>query len=412
MKSSLKDTLVDLRADFPILQKTIQGHPLIYFDTAATAQKPRVVIDAISDFYMYHYGTVHRSVYTLAREATDLYAKARIQVQNFINAADPEEIIFTRGTTASINLLARSFGARFIRPGHAVIISEIEHHSNIVPWQMLCEERGASLRLIPVNDKGELILEAFEDLLDENVKLVSVAHVSNVLGTVHPIKALIEAAHRVGACVCIDGAQSAPHLPVDVQGLDVDFYAFSGHKLYGPNGIGILYGKQKWLEKLPPVEGGGDMIEHVTLKSTSYQRPPLRFEAGTPMIAEAIGLGVAIDYLTGIGLDRIHHWEQELLHYATQQLLGIPGLRILGNASQKGAIMSFTIPSVHPLDLATLLDCQGIALRSGHHCSQPAHDRFGLSGSLRLSFGLYNTFEEIDQFIAALRSTLVSIDFF
>ncbi len=399
-------TCLALRQDFPVLSKKIHGYPLIYFDTAASAQKPHSVIDAIHDFYTHHYGTVHRGVYTLAREATELYGGVRQKVQHFIHAAEPEEIIFTRGTTSAINLLAHTFGEKFIRPGHAIMISEVEHHSNIVPWQMLCEERGAVLRIIPVNDQGELILEAFYELLDEKVKLVSLAHISNVLGTINPVKTIIEAAHAVGALVCLDGAQAAPHLPIDVQELDVDFYAFSGHKLYGPTGIGILYGKQSWLEKLPPLEGGGDMIERVTLEKTTYQQTPLKFEAGTPPIAEVIGLGAAIDYLSQAGMETIHAWEEELLHHATQQLQQIPDLRILGTADQKGALISFSIDGVHPLDLATLLDCRGIAIRSGHHCSQPAHDRFGLSASSRISFGLYNTPDEIDTFIASLRSIL------
>jgi cysteine desulfurase / selenocysteine lyase len=402
----MKNTCIDFRQDFPMLRKKIQGYPLIYFDTAATAQKPQAVIEAMHHFYTHQYATVHRGIYSLAREATELYSQARRSVQNFIRAAEPEEIIFTRGTTSAINLLARSFGERFIRPGHAIMISEVEHHSNIVPWQMLCEERGAVLRIIPVNDDGELIQEAFEDLLDEKVKLVSIAHMSNVLGTIHPVKEMIAAAHAVGACVCLDGAQAAPHLPLDMQDLDVDFYAFSGHKLYGPTGIGILYGKQKWLEKLPPLEGGGDMIEQVTLDKTTYQRSPLKFEAGTPMIVEAIGLQAAINYLSPIGMETIHGWEEELLFYATKKLHTISGLQILGNASQKGGIISFTIEGIHSLDLATLLDCRGIAIRTGHHCSQPAHDRFGLTSSARISFGLYNTFEEIDIFFSSLTSIL------
>jgi cysteine desulfurase/selenocysteine lyase len=353
---------------------------------------------------MYHYGTVHRGVYTLCKEATELYEKARRKIQYFINASQPEEIIFTRGTTASINLLARSFGERFIRPGHAIMISEIEHHSNIVPWQMLCEERGAVLRIIPINDQGELIWEAFESLLDEKVKLVSLAHVSNVLGTCHPIKKIIDAAHQVGAYVCLDGAQAAAHMPLDMQELDVDFYAFSGHKLYGPTGIGILYGKQELLEKMPPIEGGGDMIEQVTLEKTTFTRLPLKFEAGTPMIAEAIALGAAVDYLSDIGMETIKTWEQDLLQDATAKLSQIPNLSILGTARNKGGIISFTIRDVHPLDLATLLDCRGVAIRTGHHCSQPALERFGLTSSARISFGLYNTFEEIDQLLLLLSS--------
>ncbi|MBI3900763.1 MAG: aminotransferase class V-fold PLP-dependent enzyme, partial [Chlamydiia bacterium] len=319
-----------------MLTKLIQGYPLIYFDTAATAQKPQCVIDSLTDFYTDHYATVHRAIYSLSREATDLYNTARRKVQHFLNAAAEEEIIFTRGTTASLNLLARSFGKRFIRPGHAIMISEIEHHSNIVPWQMLCEEREAVLRIIPVNDEGELIYEAFEDLLDEKVKLVSLAHVSNVIGICHPVKKIIEAAHRAGAYVCLDGAQAAPHMPVDVQALDVDFYAFSGHKLYGPTGIGVLYGKQDLLEEMPPIEGGGDMIERVTLEQSSYNRLPLKFEAGTPIIAEAVALGAAIDYLSAIGMEEIQSWEQELLIYATQRLSQVPNLHILGNVRDKG----------------------------------------------------------------------------
>lgn len=397
---------VSLRQDFPVLQKKFQGFPLIYLDTAATAQKPQAVIDAITDFYTQSYGTVHRGVYSLSKEATAAYEGARQKVQRFLNAAHPEEIIFTRGTTASLNLLARSFGERFIRPGHAIMISEIEHHSNIVPWQMLCEERGAVLRIIPVNDKGELILEAFDSLLDEKVKLVTLAHISNVLGTVHPVQKIIEAAHKVGAYVCLDGAQAAPHMPIDVQELDVDFYAFSGHKLYGPTGIGILYGKQELLEKLPPVEGGGDMIERVSLEKTTYNRLPLKFEAGTPPIAEVIGLGAALDYLNQIGMETIQSWERDLLNYAHQKLLGLPNLHIIGAPEKRAALISFVVEGIHPLDIATLLDCRGIAIRTGHHCSQPAMERFGLTSSARISFGLYNSFEEIDQFIISLNSIL------
>ncbi|MCH9625319.1 MAG: Cysteine desulfurase [Chlamydiales bacterium] len=399
-------TSIDLRADFPILQKKINGYPLIYFDTAASAQKPQCVIDALTDFYAHQYGTVHRAVYTLCQNATDAYNAARVKTQKFIGAAYPEEIVFTRGTTASLNLLAQSFGKRFIRPGHAIVISEIEHHSNIVPWQMLCEQTGAVLRIVPVNDEGELILEAYHDLLDEKVKLVSLAHVSNVLGTVHPVKQLIEAAHQVGAYVCLDGAQAAAHLPLNVQELDVDFYAFSAHKLYGPTGLGVLYGKQDLLEKLPPIEGGGDMIDQVNLETSSYQKAPLKFEAGTPMIAEVVAFGAALDYLSEIGMESIQEWENELLLYATKKLEQIPNLKVIGTAAQKGAIISFIVKGVHPLDLATLLDCRGIAIRTGHHCSQPAMERFELTSAARISFGVYNTFEEIDQFVNALHSIL------
>lgn len=394
-------TCVDLRKDFPMI---CEGQ--IYFDTAATAQKPQVVIDALCDFYAHHYGTVNRGVYKLARDATERYQDARRKIQRFIHAQHPEEIIFTRGTTASLNLLARSYGAHFLRPGDAIIISEIEHHSNIVPWQMICEERGAVLRIVPVNDEGELIFEEFLDQLDEKVKLVSIAHISNVFGTLHPVKEIIDEAHKVGAHVCLDGAQAIAHLPLNVETLDVDFYAFSGHKLYGPTGVGVLYGKRELLEKLPPLEGGGDMIHHVTLRETTYNRLPAKFEAGTPMIAEVIALGAAIDYLSEIGLDTIASWEQDLLSYATKKLLQIEKLKILGTAEKKGAIISFVIEGTHPLDLATLLDCRGIAIRTGHHCSQPALDRFGVKSTARISFGLYNTFEEIDQFISSLESIL------
>lgn len=399
-------TLVHHKDDFPVLQKKIQGYPLIYLDTAATAQKPQVVIDAMTDFYTHHYGSVHRAVYGLCREATEKYEEARRKIQSFINAAHPEEIVFTRGTTASLNMLARSFGAKFIRPGNAILISEIEHHSNIVPWQMLCEEKGALLRIVPVNDRGEIIFEEYLELLDEKVKLVSLAHISNVLGTVHPVKQLIAAAHSAGAYVCLDGAQAAPHMPLDMQELDVDFYAFSGHKMYGPTGVGVLYGKKELLEQLPPVEGGGDMIDRVSLEKSSFAEPPLKFEAGTPMVAEVLGLGAAVDYLTEIGMENIHTIEQKLLAYASEKLRHIPNLHVIGTAQDKGALISFVVEGVHPLDIATLLDCRGIAIRSGHQCSQPALERFGQTSVARISFGLYNTFEEIDHFCGALIAVL------
>ena len=379
---------------------------LVYFDTAATAQKPQVVIDALCDFYSTHYGTVNRGVYKLARESTELYQEARRKIQRFIHARHPEEIVFTRGTTASLNLLARSYSQAFLRPGDAIIISEIEHHSNIVPWQMIGEECGSVLRIVPVNDAGELIFEEFLDQLDEKVKLVSIAHLSNVLGTLHPVKEIIREAHKAGAHVCLDGAQAIAHLPVDVGALDVDFYAFSGHKLYGPTGVGVLYGKRELLEKMPPVEGGGDMIQSVSLSQTTYNRLPVKFEAGTPMIAEVIALGAAIDYLSEIGMETIASWEQELLAYATKKLRQIAGLKIIGTAAQKGAIINFVVEGAHPLDLATLLDCRGIAIRTGHDCSQPALERFGVKSTARISFGLYNTFEEIDLFFSSLQSIL------
>lgn len=394
-------TCIDFRKDFPMIK---EGQ--IYFDTAASAHKPQVVIDALTDFYAHHYGTVNRGVYKLARVATEMYQQGRQKVQHFLHAASAEEIIFTRGTTASLNLLARSYGQAFMRPGDAIMISEIEHHSNIVPWQMLCEQRGTVLRIIPINDAGELIFEEFLNQLDEKVKLVSIAHLSNILGTLHPVKRIIEEAHRIGAHVCLDGAQAAGHTLVDVQDLDVDFYAFSGHKLYGPTGVGVLYGKRELLEKMPPIEGGGDMIQTVTLLESTYNRLPTKFEAGTPMIAEVIGLRAALDYLTEIGLGTLSAWEQELLAYATKKLQQIEEVKIIGTAQSKGPIVTFNVKGIHPLDLATLLDCRGIAIRTGHHCSQPAMERFGVKSTARISFGLYNTFEEIDQFISALVSIM------
>ncbi len=396
-------SLLALKSDFPIFEH----HPsLIYLDSAASTQKPKPVIDALTEFYSRHYGTVNRAVYTLALEATDRYQQTRTKIKNHFNIAHEEEIIFTRGTTASLNLVARSFGRAFLRPGDIVLISEIEHHSNLVPWQMICEESGAVLRSIPVNDRGELDLEAYHDLLDEDVKMVSIAHISNSIGTLHPIEEITQAAHAVGARVCIDGAQSAGHMTVDLQQLDVDFYAFSGHKMYGPTGVGVLYGKRELLEEMEPIEGGGDMIEQVTLDKTIYAPLPTKFEAGTPMVAEVIGLGAAIDYLEEIGLETIAAMEHELLTYATQKLEQIPGLRIIGTAPSKGAIISFVVDGIHSLDMATLLDCKEIAIRSGHHCSQPTMHRFGILNTARLSFGLYNTHEDIDRFIQALRPIL------
>ncbi len=398
MKSS-----VALKSEFPIFEH----HPsLIYLDSAASTQKPKPVIDALTEFYTRHYGTVNRAVYTLAREATDRYQQTRTKIKNHFNIAHEEEIIFTRGTTASLNLVARSFGRAFLHPGNIVLISEIEHHSNLVPWQMICKERGAVLRFIPVNDLGELDLEAYYDLLDEDVKIVSIAHISNSLGTLHPIEEITQAAHAVGARVCIDGAQSAGHMTIDLQQLDVDFFAFSGHKMYGPMGVGVLYGKRELLEEMEPVEGGGDMIEQVTLEKTIYAPLPVKFEAGTPMVSGVIGLGAAIDFLEEIGLETIAAMEHELLAYATQKLEQIPGLRIIGTAPNKGAIISFVVDGIHSLDIATLLDCKDIAIRSGHHCSQPTMARFGVLHTARLSFGLYNTHEDIDRFIDALSSVL------
>lgn len=395
-----------LRSDFPMLKKTMHGKPLIYFDSAATAQKPQGVIDAIDDFYRDHYGTVHRAVYELSLHATREYQSVRQRIANYLNAAKPEEIIFTRGTTESINMVAYSFGKAFVRPGDEILITEMEHHSNIVPWQIMCEDRKAILKVAPMNDRGELVMEEFAKMLNPKTKLVAAAHVSNSLGTINPVKEIIALAHREGAKVLIDGAQSTPHMKVDVQDLNADFYVFSGHKIYGPTGIGILYGKESLLNAMPPYQGGGDMIDVVTFEKTTYNVLPMKFEAGTPMIAEVIGLGAAIDYITSIGIEKIQRWEQTLLEYATKELQKIDGLRIIGTAAQKGGIISFVVNGIHPLDIGTLLDVHGIAVRTGHHCAQPALRHFGLSGTTRASFGLYNNKQEIDGFVEALKSAV------
>lgn len=394
------------RKDFPIFKQKMHGYPLIYFDSAATAQKPQCVIDTISNFYAHHYGTVHRAVYELAKHATEGYQAVRCKVQAFLNAESCNEIIYTRGTTDSINLIAHSFSKAFLRPGDEVLISAMEHHSNIVPWQLVCQESGAKLRVIPINANGELLFDAYVDLLNPKTKIVAITHVSNALGTVNPIKEMAAMAHAVNAKILVDGAQAAPHMKVDVQDLDADFYVFSGHKTYGPTGIGILYAKKELLEAIPPYQGGGDMIKTVTFDETTYNELPLKFEAGTPMIAEVIGLGAAIDYLNAIGLEKIHAWEQQLLTLATQQMEEIPGVKIIGTAKEKGAILSFSIEGVHPLDIGTLLDLKGIAIRTGHHCAQPVMHHFTLPATARASFAVYNTPEEIETFIDALKGAI------
>lgn len=397
-----KNNFADLRNDFPVLKKTMHGKPLIYLDTAATAQKPKVVIDAITNFYENNYGTVHRAIYELCVFATKEYEETRIKVQKLLNAAKKEEIIFTRGTTDAINLVAQSLGKGFIKPGDEIIISEMEHHSNIVPWQMLCTQYGAVLNVIPMNDKAELQIDAYSQILSSKTKLVAVAHVANATGTINPIKKMIAMAHQAGAKVLIDGAQSVPHMPVDVQELDADFYVFSGHKFYGPTGVGILYGKEKLLNFMPPAQGGGDMVDTVTFPLTTYNPLPLKFEAGTPMIAEVIGLGAAIDYVLKIGLKQIQEWENELLTYATKRIQELRGARIIGTAAQKGAILSFVVNGTHPLDVGTMLDLRGIAIRTGNHCAQPTMHYFNLPGTCRASFAFYNNKEDIDAFIEAL----------
>jgi len=392
-----------IRENFPILKKTMNGRPLVYLDSAATTQKPQVVIDMIRRFYEEFYATVYRSTYALATQATELYNVVREKTRKFINASTEEEVIFTRGTTESINLVAHSFGKTFIAQGDEIIISEMEHHSNIVPWQLLCKENGAQLRTIPIDDRGELRLDLFSQMLNEKTKLVSLAHVTNVTGTINPIKFVIQKAHHYGAKVLIDGAQAASHIPIDVQDLDTDFYAFSGHKMYGPMGIGILYGKKELLEAMPPFMGGGDMIDEVSLDHSTFQAAPFKFEAGTPPVAEVLGLGVAIDYIESIGKGAIGAWQDELLRHATEKLLEFNGVRLIGTAAKKTSILSFILEDLHPLDLGTLLSLKGIAVRTGHLCAQPTLRRFGAHTLTRLSLGLYNTYEEIDLCLHAIK---------
>ncbi len=391
-----------VRQDFPIFN----SKSLIYFDSAATTHKPACVIEALSHFYAQEYATVHRSIYELAAKATTRYSSVRTKVQKFLNAKASEEIIFTRGTTDAINLIAASYGSAFLQEGDEILISEMEHHSNIVPWQMLCQEKKTHLKVAPINENAEILLSEYKKLLSPRTKLVSIAHIANATGTINPIKEMIALAHQKGAKVVIDGAQAAAHIPIDVQELDADFYAFSGHKAFGPTGIGILYGKYELLEALPPYQGGSDMIEEVDFEKTTFQRPPLKFEAGTPMIAQVMGLGEAISYIEKLGCKQIAAWEHELLQYTTEQLVKIPKLRLIGTAKQKAAIISFVIEGIHPLDLGTLLDVQGIAVRTGHHCAQPLMKRFKVPGTVRVSFAPYNTIEEIDIFIDKLKRIL------
>lgn len=396
------------RHDFPMLKQTMHGRPLVYLDSAATTLKPESVIDAISQFYSDNYGTVHRAVYELAGQSTAQYNAVRSQVQNFLHAQSPDEIIFTKGTTEAINLVAFSFGEAFVQPGDEILISEMEHHSNIVPWQLMCERKKAHLKIIPLLPNGELDLEAYEELLSPKTKLVSIVHISNVLGIINPIETLVKSAHRVGAKVFVDGAQSAPHMIIDVQALNCDFFAFSGHKIYGPTGIGILYGKKELLEQMPPYQGGGDMIQTVTFEKTTFQPPPLRFEAGTPMIAEVMGLGAALKYLESYGLNEIASYEAVLVQQSLQQLNQIEKLRILGSPSNRASLITFNIEGLHPLDAATLLDLKGIAVRSGHLCAQPLLAHFGCTSALRLSLAPYNTLEEISYFCASLENLIVA----
>jgi cysteine desulfurase / selenocysteine lyase len=395
-----------VREDFPILTRQVHGRPLVYLDSAATSQKPQVVIDALTRYYNDQNSNVHRGVHYLSQLATREYEDARVKIQRFLNAAESHEIIFTGGTTAGINLVALSYGRKHVHAGDEIIISALEHHSNIVPWQMLCELTGAKLRIIPINDAGELQMDEFAEMLNPKVKMVAVTHVSNALGTINPVKRIIELAHSRDIPVLLDGAQAAPHLKVDVRELDCDFYAFSSHKMCGPTGIGVLYGKSHWLESLPPVMGGGDMIASVTFEKTTYNSLPYKFEAGTPNIADAIGLGVAIDYLNEIGLDKIAAYEHELLEYATETIGAIPGVTILGTAREKASVLSFTIDGIHPHDIGTILDQEGIAVRAGHHCAQPVMKRLGVPATARASLAFYNTKEEIDVLADGIQKTI------
>jgi len=391
-----------VREDFPVLKQRIHGKPLVYLDSAATAQKPFAVIDAIRKFHEVDCANIHRGVHELSQRSTAAYEETRSKAKRFLNARAKNELIFVRGTTEGINLVASSWGRKNVKEGDEIVISALEHHSNIVPWQMLCEEKGAKLRVIPMDDRGELLLEEYEKLLGPRTRMVAVGHVSNALGTINPVRQIIEMAHRAGALTLIDGAQAAPHLKIDVQALDADFYTFSGHKVIGPTGIGILYGKARLLNAMPPYQGGGDMIKSVTFEKTIYADLPYKFEAGTPNIAGGIGLGAAFDYVTRIGLDNIAAYEHELLVYGTEALSRIPGLRILGTAREKAAVLSFVIEGIHPHDIGTVLDRQGIAVRTGHHCAQPVMERLGVPATTRASLAFYNTAAEIDALAAGL----------
>ncbi|NOQ36951.1 MAG: SufS family cysteine desulfurase [Methylococcaceae bacterium] len=395
-----------IRADFPILEQQIRNKPLVYLDNAASCQKPSQVIDCISNFYRQDYSNIHRGVHTLSQRATDKYEQARTKVKDFINAESEKEIIFVRGTTEAINLIAQTFGKANIREGDEILITAMEHHSNIVPWQMLCEEKGAVLKVAPINKLGELIYDEFEALISDKTKLVSVVHMSNALGTVNPVKKIIAAAHAKNIPVLLDGAQAIPHMSVDVQELDCDFYVFSGHKLYAPSGIGVLYGKQALLEAMPAYQGGGDMIRTVTFEKSTYAPLPHKFEAGTPNIADTVGLGAAVDYLNEVGMDTVAAYEHELLVYATEKAKQIKSLNIIGDAAEKGAILSFTLDNIHPHDIGTMLDSVGIAIRAGHHCAMPVMDFFEVPATARASFAMYNTKEEIDVLMEAIQELI------
>lgn len=398
-----------IREDFPILKQQIRGKPLVYLDNAASAQKPQVVIDTLSRFYSTSYANIHRGIHWLSERSTEAYESTRANVQCFLGAAEASEILFVRGTTEAINLVAQTYGRTHVRAKDEILISTMEHHSNIVPWQMLCEATGAVLRIAPINDDGELLLDEFERLLTPRTKLAAIAHVSNVLGTINPIRRIVELAHRYNVPVLVDGAQAVPHLAVDVQTLDCDFYAFSGHKLFGPTGVGVLYGKAALLETMPPYQGGGHMIQSVTFEKTTYNKVPDRFEAGTPNIVGVVGLGAAIDYVSEIGPEAIAAYERELSTYAASVISRIPGVRLIGTAKEKTGVLSFVVDRIHPHDLGTILDNEGIAIRAGHHCAQPLMSRFGVPATARASLAFYNTKEEIDALTAGIQK---AIEFF
>lgn len=394
--------ITKIREDFPILGRTVYGRPLVYLDNAATTQKPRCVVDAITEEYYSVNANVHRGVHFLSQQATELHEAARETVRRFINARSTNEIVFTRGTTESINLLASSFGEACMTEGDEIIVSTMEHHSNIVPWQLLRERRGIVIRVIPMSDDGRLLLDEYERLFNERTRLVCVAHVSNVLGTVNPVRQMIATAHAHGVPVLVDGAQSVPHMAVDVQALDADFYAFSGHKVYGPTGVGVLYGKEKWLDRLPPYQGGGEMIQHVSFERTTFNELPYKFEAGTPDYIGTHALATALDYVSNLGMKDIEAYEHELTRYATERLQAIEGMRIFGTTPDKGSVISFLVGDIHHFDLGTLLDRLGIAVRTGHHCAQPLMERLGIEGTVRASFSFYNTREEVDALVAGI----------
>lgn len=392
-----------IRNDFPALHQMVYKKPLVYLDNAATTQKPNCVIETLKNYYEKQNSNIHRGVHYLSQQATTAYENARITVQKFINAKHSHEIVFTRGTTESINLIASSFAKKFLKAGDEVLITVMEHHSNIVPWQLVCEEKKAKLKVIPFNDNGELMMDSLENLLNEKVKIVAITHISNALGTVNPVKEIIKKSHEINIPVLVDGAQAVPHMKVDVQDLDCDFYCFSGHKVYAPMGAGVLYGKEKWLEELPPYQGGGEMIKNVTLKKTTYNELPFKFEAGTPNVGDGLGLETALKYLSVLGLENIFKYKDELLAYANKKLSEIEGLRFIGNAKDKKGVASFIVGNIHPSDIGVLLDKMGIAVRTGHHCAQPVMDFFGIPGTVRASFALYNTKEEVDILIKGIK---------